>query len=58
MSQQTPSQPGGRPTAKGKLKVELKDPKGQAKPEIVEVDVEIQPTGKLPSRLMRAPTTW
>jgi hypothetical protein len=51
-------QPGAKPTVKGKLKIELKDPKGQTVPEIVEVDVEIQPTGKIPARLARAPTTW
>jgi hypothetical protein len=58
MASQTPSQPGARPKVRGKLQVELKDPKGQTAPEIVEVDVEIQPTGKVPARLARAPTTW
>jgi hypothetical protein len=55
---QDPSQKGARPTAKGKLKVELRDLKGKAAPQVVEVDVEIQPTGKIPTGLRAAPTTW
>ena len=48
------------PKIKGKIQVELQELRSDVRraPEVVEIDIEMTPSHKMPKSLRAAPTTW